>query len=74
MKDSAPPARPSRRYRPPDDPRLPHFSSYEEELGMAGLDAPTCVAGGTMPSVRTVASRRLAALHWKGDAVELGTW
>jgi hypothetical protein len=31
MMDSAPTARPPRRYRPPDDPRLPRFSSYAEE-------------------------------------------
>ncbi len=31
MTESAPAAKPSRPYRPPDDPRLPRFSSYDEE-------------------------------------------
>ncbi len=31
MTDTAPTVRPPRPYRPPDDPRLPRFASYEEE-------------------------------------------
>ncbi len=31
MIDSATPSRHSRPYSPPNDPRLPRFSSYEEE-------------------------------------------
>ncbi len=67
MTDDAPAAKPSRPYRPPDDPRLPRFSGYEEEAEF--WDTHDFETLEPIPS-EELAERRTIEQKWRAERAE----